>query len=56
MGNKLLALQKNERASKPHGNPKIENETKSGTNRDTVIISVARQQFAAEQKASDSEI
>ncbi len=56
MGNKLLDLRKNERAPKPHGAPKIESETKSGTNRDTVIISVAGQQFAAEQKASDSEI
>ncbi len=56
MENKLLALRKNERASKPHGNPKIESETKSGTYRETVIISVAGQQFAAEQKASDSEI
>lgn len=37
-----------ERASESHVGGKIECETKSGTNRDTVIISVAGQQFFAE--------
>lgn len=45
-----------ERASESHVGGKIECETKSGTNRDTVIISVAGQQFFAEQKVSDSEM
>lgn len=45
-----------ERASKPDGDRIIKNETRSGTNRDTVSISVEGQQFAAEQKASDSEM
>lgn len=45
-----------ERVSKPHGDRKIGNETRSGTNKDTVSISVAGQQFAAEQVASDSEM
>lgn len=45
-----------ERASESHVGGKIESETKSGTNRDTVIISVAGQQFAAEQMESDSEM
>ena len=45
-----------ERASKPHSDRKIESETRSGTNKDTVSISVEGQQFAAEQMASDSEM
>ena len=45
-----------ERASEPHIGGKIESEAKSGTNRDTVIISMAGQQFAAEQMESDSEM
>ncbi len=45
-----------ERASESHAGGKIESEAKSGANRDTVIISVAGQQFAAEQMASDSEM
>ena len=45
-----------ERASTPHDDRKIESETKSGTNKDTVSISVAGQQFAAEQMVSDSEM
>ena len=46
----------NERLSKPHSDTKIENETKSGTNKDTVSISIAGQQFLAEQMESDSEM
>lgn len=45
-----------ERASKPHGNSKIESDTKSGTNKDTVTISVEGQQFVAEVMESDSEM
>lgn len=45
-----------ERASKHHDDSKIESDTKSGTNKDTVTISVEGQQFAAEQMASDSEM
>lgn len=45
-----------ERASESHVGGKIENEVKSGSNRDTVSISVEGQQFAAKQKASDSEM
>jgi len=45
-----------ERASESHVGGKIESEAKSGANRDTVSISVAGQQFFAEQKASDSEM
>ena len=45
-----------DRASESHVGGKIESEAKSGTNRDTVIISMAGQQFAAEQMESDSEM
>lgn len=45
-----------ERVSESHADGKIESEAKSGANRDTVIISVAGQQFYAEQKASESEM
>lgn len=45
-----------EGAPKPHGNIKIESESKSGTNRDTVSISVEGQLFAAEWMESDSEM
>lgn len=45
-----------ERASKPHGDSKIESDTKSGTNKDTVTISVEGQQFFAEVMESDSEM
>lgn len=45
-----------ENTSKPDGDRKIESGTKSGTNRDTVSISVKGQLFYAEQKASDSEM
>lgn len=38
------------------GDRKIENETKSKTNKDTVAISIEGQQFAAELMASDSEM
>ena len=43
-------------ASKSYGDGKAEGEVKSGTNRDTITISVAGQQFSAEYKASDSEM
>lgn len=43
-------------ASQSHGNDKMEDETKSGSNRDTVFLSIAGQQFAAERKASDSKM
>ncbi len=45
-----------ERAPESHVGGKIESEAKSGSNRDTVSISVEGQQFAAKQKASDSEM
>ena len=45
-----------ERAPESHADGKIESEAKSGSNRDTVSISVEGQQFAAKQKASDSEM
>ena len=45
-----------ERTSESHVGGKIESEAKSGANRDTVSISVEGRQFAAEQKASDSEM
>lgn len=45
-----------ERASESHVGGKIESEAKSGINRDTVIISMAGKQFAAEQIESDSEM
>ncbi len=45
-----------ERALESHIGGKIKSEAKSGANRDTVSISVAGQQFFAEQKASDSEM
>lgn len=45
-----------EGASKPHGDRKIESETRSDTNKDTVSISIEGQQFAAEQMTSDSEM
>lgn len=45
-----------ERVSESHVGGKIESEAKSGANRDTVSISVAGQQFFAEQRASDSEM
>lgn len=46
----------NERASEPHGDPKIKREGKSGTNKDTITISLEGQQFAAERMESDSEM
>ena len=45
-----------ERESEPHVGGKIESETKSGTNRDTVIISVAGQQFVAEKMESNTDM
>ena len=45
-----------ERASKPNGDRRIGSGTKSGTNKDTVIISVEGQLFTAKQKTSDSEM
>lgn len=45
-----------ERASESHVGGKIESETKSGTNRDTVIISVAGQQFVAEKMESNTDM
>lgn len=45
-----------ERLSKHYSDSKTEKETKPGTNRDTVSISVEGQQFAAEWKASDSDM
>ena len=45
-----------EKSSKPYSDRKTDNDTKSGTNKDTVSISVEGQQFAAERKASDSEM
>lgn len=45
-----------EKVSKSHSDSKAESETRSGSGRDTVSISVAGQQFTAEQTASDSEM
>lgn len=45
-----------ERASKPDGDRRIGSGTKSGTNKDTVLISVEGQLFTAKQKTSDSEM
>lgn len=42
-----------ENASMPHGDVK-KNESKSGSNKDTVTISIAGQLFTAERRASDS--
>lgn len=47
---------KDEKASKPDSDRKIGSKTKSGTNKDTVSISVEGQQFVAERKESDSEM
>lgn len=44
------------RVSKPNDDCKTESEARSGTSKDTVSISIAGQQFAAEQRASDSEM
>lgn len=46
----------NEKVSEAHVSGKIEGGTKSGADRDTVTISVAGQQFYAEQMDSDSEM
>lgn len=45
-----------DRASKSHGDGKAEREAKNGTDKDTVSISIEGQQFAAERRASDSEM
>lgn len=45
-----------DRASKSHGDGKAESEAKNGTDKDTVSISIEGQQFAAERRASDSEM
>ena len=45
-----------ERASESHADGRVENETKSGANRDTVSISVAGQQFFAEQMESATDM
>jgi hypothetical protein len=45
-----------ERASKPDGDRRIGSGTKSGINKDTVLISVEGQLFTAKQKTSDSEM
>lgn len=45
-----------DRASKSHGDGRAESEAKSAANEDTVLISIAGQQFIAEKKASDSEM
>lgn len=45
-----------ERASKPDGDRRIGSGTKSGTNKDTVLIAVEGQLFTAKQKTSDSEM
>lgn len=52
----LYTAKSDERASKSYGDGKVESEVKSGTNKDTVSISIKGQQFAAEQRASDSEM
>lgn len=45
-----------ERASKPNSDGKIESEAKTGSNKDTISISVEGQLFAAELLESDSEM
>lgn len=52
----LYTAQSDEGVSKSQGDRKIEHAAKSGTNQDTVSISVQGQQFAAKQMASDSEM
>lgn len=56
MNQALYTTKLDERVSKSYGDRKIENETKSETNKDTVSISIEGQQFAAEPMASDSEM
>lgn len=46
----------NERYSKSYNDRKTDNEAKSGTNKDTVSISIEGQKFAADWKASDSQM
>ena len=45
-----------ERTSESHAGGKVESEVKTGTNRDTVSISVAGQQFFAEQMESATDM
>ena len=45
-----------ERTSEAHDGGKVESEAKSGTNRDTVTISVAGQQFSAEKMESNTDM
>ena len=52
----LYEVKPDKKVSESYGDGKAESEVKSGTNKDTVSISIAGQQFAAEQMASDSEM
>ena len=45
-----------ERASESHADGRVENETKSGANRDTVSISAAGQQFYAEKTETNTDM
>ena len=45
-----------ERASESHADGRVESETKSGANRDTVSISAAGQQFYAERMETDTDM
>ena len=45
-----------ERASESHADGRVENETKSGANRDTVSISAAGQQFYAEKMETNTDM
>lgn len=45
-----------ERASESHTDGRVESETKSGANRDTVTISAAGQQFYAERMETDTDM
>ena len=45
-----------ERTSESHADGRVENETKSGANRDTVSISAAGQQFYAEKTETNTDM
>ena len=56
MNQPLNEANSDKRVSKSYGDSKMKSEVKSGTNKDTISISIAGQQFAAEQRSSDSEM
>lgn len=56
MNQPLNEANSDKRVSKSYGDSKMKSVVKSGTNKDTISISIAGQQFAAEQRSSDSEM